>query len=160
MPVEPAMLVEPAMPVEPVNPVVESLRLKVESFSGNFGALRDIASDDNLDTGYADGVFDNVSNVIAMQYGDDVKKWYSSFVEDRKSWDACLYKAKAAQLMNLFMECGITPSDETEVEWNDVASRRYNRVTNVGEGALCQVLAPCWTLAGKLIEKGMVGGKG
>lgn len=152
--------VEPTKPTEPADPIVELLRPKVESFSGNFSALCDIANDKELDTKYADGVFENVSNVIAVQYGDDVKIWYSSFAKDRKSWSVGLYNAKAAKLMELFIGCGVTPSDETDVVWSDVASRRYNRMMHVDNGVACEVVSPCWMLDGKLIEKGMVRRKG
>lgn len=152
--------IEPVEPANSVNSIIELLRPKVERFSGNFCALRDIANDKEVDIRYAENVFKNVSNVIEMQYGDDVKKWYSSFAEDRMSWNAALYSAKATKLMELFVGCGVTPSDETELIWCDATSRRYNRMMLIDEGTSCEVLSPCWMLDGILIEKGMVGRKG
>lgn len=138
---------------------IELLELKVDNFAGNFSALQNIANDNEVDTNFAKMVFQNVANVFDIQYDNIIKTWFSSFANDRKTWDAELYKNKAALLIKLFTNCGVIKSDETELEWNNKAGRRYNRIEEIKEGVKCQVIAPYWTLNGIVIEKGMVKAK-
>lgn len=139
--------------------IIEPLKMKIDNFAGNFSTLQNIADDNEVDTNFAEMVFQNIANVFDIQYDNIIKTWFSSFANDRKTWDAELYKNKAALLIKLFTNCGITKSDETELEWNNKAGRRYNRMEEIEEGVKCQVIAPYWTLNGIVIEKGMVKAK-
>ena len=65
------------------NEIVEVLTKKLDSFSGNFGALLNIANDAHVDLDYADVVFTNVTQVVDVQYGAKVKEWFSAFAKDR-----------------------------------------------------------------------------
>lgn len=149
----------PGVTVDPstaVDPIVEALGEKVEQFSGNFNALQNIATDDDFNMEYADTVFINVSQVVIVKYGDEVKKWFSAFAGDRKSWDEALYKSKAAALMDLFRACGITPDTTTDYKWTAMLINRYNRMEMIADGEPCEVVVPCWMLDGRVVETGMV----
>ena len=138
------------------NSISGALKPKVGQFAGNFGALHNISTSGNKDLNYANGVFTNVANVVAMQYGDDVKKWFSAFAGDRKSWDVSLYISKASELLAIFRECGIASVDEAHIEWNTSSLEHYNRLEMIDDGETCVVVVPYWTLDGVLVEKGIV----
>lgn len=138
------------------NEIVEVLTKKLDSFSGNFGALLNIANDAHVDLDYADVVFTNVTQVVDVQYGAKVKEWFSAFAKDRNSWDAKNYMKKAGELVALFIECGVTHATEINVVWGDKAAKRYNRVDMIDKGEPCEVVAPYWMLDGLVVEKGLL----
>ena len=153
---KPEVMDVPENPSPTVDPIVEALGKKVEQFSGNFNALQNIATDDDFNMDFADTVFVNVSQVVAVQYGEEVKKWFSAFADDRKSWDKTLYKSKAEALMDLFKACGVTPDTATDYKWTALLVNRYNRMEMISDGEPCEVIAPCWMLDGRVVEAGVV----
>lgn len=153
---KPEVIDVPDEPSPTVDPIVEALGKKVEQFSGNFNALQNIATDDDFNMDFADTVFINVSQVVAVQYGEEVKKWFSEFAGDRNTWDETLYKSKAAALIDLFKACGVTPDTTTGYKWTALLINRYNRMEIIADGEPCEVVAPCWMLDGRVVEAGMV----
>lgn len=136
--------------------IVDALAQKLQSFSGNFGALQNIANDAQVDLDYADAVFTNVSQVVDIQYGDNVKEWFSEFIKGRESWDYTTYKNKASEIMNIFEKCGIKHAADADVVWGDNAAKRYNRVAMIDEGKHCKVVSPYWMIDGLVVEKGLL----
>lgn len=136
--------------------VVEHLKDKVDNFSGNFSSLQNLVDDGNFDVEYAGNIFENVINVFKRQCDKEVNEWFSLFVKDRDSWTVNLYRDKAKQLMDVFARCGVVAAGEKELDWSDKAASRYNRLFHVNDGERCEIMAPCWMLGGRVIEKGVV----
>lgn len=129
--------------------------LYLKHFSGTMNSLYDIINGSS-ELYIAKINFDNLELTIAARNNEELKKWFSVFTKDRNTWDIVLYKDKATEIMNIFMECGISAHNEKEITWSNESIKKYYKPTPVQLGQKCIVEAPYWIYNGEIFEKGQV----
>lgn len=100
--------------------------------------------------------FENIGQIIEGHGSEEFKDWYNSFVKDRNTWNLSQYSKKANILLAGFKKCGIQPSEEESIIWDEQSSTRYIKLTAVSLGQRCEVVAPMWVYKGEVFEKGLV----
>ena len=134
--------------------VVNEIISIIHYFKGFMNSLLDISK--GLDSYGANTTFENLSQVIAGHGSSLLKEWFLNFEKDRKDWDEDIYKKKAGQILKIFRECGITPSTETKIKWNEDAEKHYKKFARIEQGEIVEVDAPCWIYKNSLFEQGIV----
>lgn len=137
------------------NNISSDFKQIVKYFSGNMNTLRDISTSPELSL--AKVTFDNIQKIIEFKGSATIKNWYSFFEKDRNSWGVALYKDKAKEMMTILIDCGIhAQEEEQEFVWDNVSSKRYNKLSQIQLGEECRVVAPYWIYNGEIFEKGLV----
>lgn len=134
--------------------VISEIISIIHFFKGFMNSLLDISK--GLDSENANIAFDNMSQVIAGHGSPLLRDWFFNIEKDRKVWDETVYIEKAGQILKVFRKCGITPSAEIKVKWNEEAERHYKKIGRIEQGEIVEVVAPCWIYNNKLFEQGIV----
>lgn len=134
--------------------ITSQMTMMLKYFNGDMGALLSIVNDPVIEEGSV--VFENIGLTIDSHGGELLKSWFSTYTNDRNTWDSILYKDKAAKLLDMLKQCGIQPSTELKVTWDENTAKHYRRLTKIEVGDVCEVLSPCWIYEDKIFEQGLV----
>ncbi len=134
--------------------VISDIIAIIKFFKGFMNPLLDISKESDAEN--ANIVFDNLSQVIDGHGSPLLKDWFFNIEKDRKDWDETVYIEKAGQILKVFRKCGITPSAEIKVKWNEDTGKHYKKVGRIEQGEIADVVAPCWIYNNDLFEQGVV----
>lgn len=137
-----------------IEPISSELKYILKYFTGSMNALREISM--NPDLSMAKVTFENIQQIIKVKGTDKLKEWYYCFEKDRNSWDIILYKNKAVEIMNIFIECGLCSCEDKDLIWDNESSKKYNKLSPIQLGQECIIVAPYWVYNGEVFEKGLV----
>lgn len=134
--------------------IASHMKLVVGYFSGNLNALRNIVQ--NEPDGLEANLFENISLTL-LAHGDDfLIKWHNDFMKDKAMWSVSDFKEKAKSFLSIIELCGVEVVSEQDIAWNKGLSLKYNTLSSISEGELCQVVMPFWRWQGRILEKGLV----
>ena len=137
--------------------LVSEAKAKMEDFIGCFEPLHRASTKGSADSCRL--IMQEVANRIRHFNGcDHLKAWIASLMQDSAQWDESTSRSNVSAVMQLFAQAGLEYDhrDSVTVDADTSSSYYHDELDMLPEGETFPVKSPCWTLGGKVLEKGIL----